>query len=137
MSSEEADRKAKEEEDNKKKEEEKKKNAPPPETPAQKLVRISRLYFWVGFFFLPWLWLANVVMLLQYRNRPHVPPEIILYRNSSAICFCIASTIFALYVILARTALIDLVPWIIKPGISAWRQGGLFNSAALQTESPS
>lgn len=108
----------------------------PEETPAQKLVRIARLYFLIGFAFLPWMWFANALMLFQYRNRPHVPPEVAYYRNWSAMCFGIASSIFVLYVILARTALVDVVPWIIRPGVKEYRQNGLFSSASLVNEVP-
>ena len=116
---------------NNKKEEKKE----PEETPSQKLVRIARLYFLLGFAFLPWMWFANALMLYQYRNKPNVPPQVLYYRNWSAICFAIASMIFVLYVILARTALVDVVPWVIKPGIESYRQGGLFSSATLSKES--
>lgn len=119
-----------EEEKKKKEEEEKKKNKKPEETPAEKLVRIARLYFLCGFLFLPWLWFANAVMLFQYRNRPHVPTDVLWYRNWSMICFGIFSVIFVIYIALIRTVGVETIPWVIKPGLD-YRQDGLWSSANL------
>ena len=107
--------------------------APRPETPAEKLVRVSRLYFWLGFLGLPWLWFANALMIYQYRNKPHAPASLRWYRNASAALFAVAAVLFAIYVILARTALVGVVPWIIRPGVlpDGVRQDGLFSQAAL------
>ncbi len=112
--------------DENKKEEEKK------ETPAERLLRISRLYFRLGFAFLPWMWAVNALMLLQYRNKPNTPPDVIWYRNWSAICFAISSVLFVIYVVLSWTALEDVVPWVIRPGMLPHRQNGLFSQAAVQ-----
>lgn len=115
--------------DDQQQQEEKKKEEEKPETPAERLLRISRLYFRLGFAFLPWMWAVNALMLWQYRNKPHTPPDVTWYRNWSAICFCIASLIFILYVVLAWTALEDVVPWVIRPGMLPTRQSGIFTNA--------
>jgi hypothetical protein len=130
MSEAEATERARKAEEEKKKKEEEEKKKKPEETPAEKLVRIARLYFLVGFAFLPWLWFANALMLFQYRNRPHVPPEVLYYRNWSAICFAVFSVLFVIYIIIIRTAAVDGIPWVIKPGLD-YRQDGLWSTANL------
>lgn len=118
------------------KKEEEKEEKEKPETEEEKVLRISKWYFRFGFLACPWLWGFNFLYIYQYKEvMEKLHDDVMWYRRWSFILFTICTVLFFIYIILAYTALFDIAPWVIKPGVS-WRQNGIFSPACLDRPCP-
>eukprot|EP01061_Rhynchopus_euleeides_P022811 TRINITY_DN37250_c0_g1_i1.p2 TRINITY_DN37250_c0_g1~~TRINITY_DN37250_c0_g1_i1.p2 ORF type:complete len:108 (+),score=48.14 TRINITY_DN37250_c0_g1_i1:87-410(+) len=87
--------------------------------------KLAARQFYLGFLFLPWLWVSNYLFFWDIMRRN---PVIEFYCRWSLRCFVVSCAIAVLYWSFLRFAFPDSSLWIIKPGKDEF-QDGIFTQA--------